>query len=184
MKVAIINTPRNGVEVHGADCADVKKSATRNNDDAWIIEVESRLGLSHTYWVDQISDEVDPFSAEGWATAALWMGEFRFLPCCKDLPQGESPFVAEGVAADPEPVAAAALTSCWIGYKVADRIMHVRRPATISAKLDAAKPTKCADRTVRLTADEVVELRAFCTELEGEAGMMAYSARSLRKRLS
>jgi hypothetical protein len=88
MNVAIINTRAKGTEVHAAGCADVAKSAKRNGDEAWVIDVASKLDLSHTYWNDQIGDTVDPDSAEGWATAASWMTEFNFLPCCGDLPEG------------------------------------------------------------------------------------------------
>lgn len=86
MKVAIINTPKGHTEVHAHGCADVAKSEKRNKDEAWVIEVPSLVELSHTYWNDQIGDTVDPNSAEGWATAESWTGEFKVLPCAKALP--------------------------------------------------------------------------------------------------
>lgn len=89
MKVAIINDTRKGPEVHAAGCADVAKSAKRNGDDAWIIEVASRLDMSMEYWADVIGDTVEPDSDEGWATAEDYISQFRFLPCCADLPHGQ-----------------------------------------------------------------------------------------------
>jgi len=186
MKVAIINTPAKGTEVHGAGCADVKKSEKRNKDEAWVIDVDSKLELSHTYWNDQIGDQVSPDSAEGWATAEAWLGEFNFLPCCGDLADGVSPF---GTTEVPDlPVADDKVISVWVGWRVADAA--IAQGGTLGAKLEARKPNAVLDRTVKLTKAESEALAAVATQLENEvlgskgAGPVAYSCRTLRDRLA
>jgi hypothetical protein len=182
MKVAIINTASKGTEVHGHNCADVKKSATRNGDDAWIVEVDSKLDVSHTYWADQISDTCEVDSAEGWSTAEAWLGEFNFLPCTKGLEDGVNPFATEDEA--PAVEAPATAVSTWVGRAMAEEIRSAHAETPLAAKIDAAKVTKAGDRTIKFTAEEATTVRELCTELEGKGGSLAYSARTLRARLA
>lgn len=179
MKVAIINTRFKGTEVHAPGCADVPKSEKRNNDEAWVVDVESKVDLSHTYWYDQISDTCDPESAEGWETAVAWMGEFNILPCVKGLAHDHREVEVTEDEATPAPATA---VSTWVGKAIANVVMY--RSGSLGEKVTEAKPTKAGDRTVKLTAEEAAELRAVCTELEAQGGSLAYSARTLRARLS
>jgi hypothetical protein len=172
MKVAIITTKNGTVEVHAAGCADVAKSAKRNRDDAWILDADSLVEISEEYWGDVISDTVDPDSAEGKALAREYATtEFNCLPCAKDLP-----FEDEATEAP-----ATAVTT-WVGKAIAAILMA--QQGTIAEKLAEAKVTKAGDRTIKLTAGEASDLREIATELEAQGGSLAYSARTLRARLS
>lgn len=174
MKIAII-TARNGiVEVHAAGCTDVAKSAKRNHDDPWFMNVGSLVETSEIYWGDVISDTVDPNSAEGKAIAREYAtSQFNCLPCAKALP-----FDAE----DPKTI------SVWVGWKIADAA--IAAGGTLGAKLEARKPNAVLDRTVKLTRTESESLAALATDLETAAlgtkgaGPLVYSARTLRDRLA
>lgn len=171
MKLAIINNSRTGVEVHAAGCADVAKSAKRNHDDAWVLEVESLVELSEEYWGDVISDEVDPASPEGKAIARDYTSQFRVLPCAKALPF------------DVEAPADEKVVSAWAAAKLVDAA--IAAGGTLAAKFEAAAPSKTGSRSVRLTRSESDALREVATTVENTAtGQVARSARTLRARLA
>jgi hypothetical protein len=176
MKVAIITTKSGVIEVHAAGCADVAKSAKRNRDDAWILDADSLVEVSEEYWSDVISDTVDPDSAEGKDLARQYATtEFNCLPCAKDLPFEDE--------AEATPAPASAVTT-WIGKQVAEEVLSQLEGTTVAAKVAEAKVTKAGDRTLKLDANEAAQLRALATELEALGGSLAYSARTLRARLS
>lgn len=85
IRIVTVSTTRGDTEVHGPGCADLKRKATKyDNECTW--EVGSLVELSHEFWEDQISDQVEPESPEGWAIAEAWVGEFRVLPCAPKFP--------------------------------------------------------------------------------------------------
>jgi len=80
--------------VHKAGCADVARNyghprAKHPFSQAWDEEHGSRLGLAwHTY-ANQIAEQFDSdddLERHGAEIAAEYVSDFRFFPCCSDLP--------------------------------------------------------------------------------------------------
>lgn len=186
MKVAIINNTFAGkqTEVHAPGCADVPKAEKRNHDEAWVVDVESLVDLSMTYWADQIGDTVEDLdSDEAWATAETWSSEFNVKPCVEGLPhthRDEAPATEDEAPADE-----ATEVTTWVGKALAAKITEVYpNTHSLATKVREAKVTKAGDRTIKFTAEEATQLREFCGELEVQGGSLAYSARTLRARLA
>lgn len=89
VKVVTVSSPKGDTEVHAPGCADLKKK-NKGYQDAYTWTVSTAVELSHDFWSDQIGDEVDPDSPEGWAVAESWVGTFHFMPCCPAFP-GDQP---------------------------------------------------------------------------------------------
>lgn len=101
IKVTTVSSPKGDTEVHAPGCADLKKK-NKGYQDAYSWVVASAVELSHDFWSDQIGDEVDPDSPEGWAVAESWVGTFRFMPCCPAFPGDQPNTVRAATAAAKE----------------------------------------------------------------------------------
>ena len=66
--------------VHAEGCADLKRHAHREPEyrDGWTINAESREAVADEVYADIIDENPD-------STAADYVSDFHFFPCCNDL---------------------------------------------------------------------------------------------------
>lgn len=92
--VAIVGPFSRGIafEVHAKGCADLSKARAKRHD-PWFIDAESVQEIVEAVYGDHIAEaqgEVEAgydIGSQFFTTWEGYTGDFKFLPCCPDLPE-------------------------------------------------------------------------------------------------